>query len=196
VQLQYGLGALCGQALQRHSQRGERARRQRRFFPTLQAKLKRGRYFTDADDASKPKVIMINEAFAQKYFPGEDPIGKKIGDTNLTPKSIREIVGVVADFKDADSIRSNGRPSTRHFNQNRTPTFLVACAHAQDEQRCCRLAAKAIHEVNPEAAWKKARHHDAAHHDSQTAYLHRSAAYLVGGFAAWRWCWAWWGCTG
>ena len=60
----------------------------------------RGRYFTDADDASKPQAVVINETLAKKYFPGEDPVGKRIGDTELTPKSIKEIVGVVEDVKD------------------------------------------------------------------------------------------------
>ena len=56
------------------------------FLATLHAKLLRGRYFTDAEDASKPPVVIINQALAKKYFPGEDPIGKKIGDTDLAPE--------------------------------------------------------------------------------------------------------------
>src|SRR5262249_23201473 len=58
------------------------------YFKTLQAPLIKGRFFTDAEDASKPNVIVINEALATKYFPGEDPIGKQIGDTKLSPKSL------------------------------------------------------------------------------------------------------------
>src|SRR5262249_24556822 len=53
------------------------------IFTTLRAKLLRGRYFTDAEDASKPHVAIINQALAMRYFPGEDPIGKRIGDTSL-----------------------------------------------------------------------------------------------------------------
>ena len=48
------------------------------FFQTLQGRLLRGRYFTDADDLTRPNVVIINQALAKKYFPGEDPIGKKI----------------------------------------------------------------------------------------------------------------------
>ena len=47
------------------------------YFTTLRAKLLRGRYFTEADDASKPRVVIINKALARQYFPGEDPIGKQ-----------------------------------------------------------------------------------------------------------------------
>ena len=53
------------------------------YFATLHARLIRGRYFTDAEDASKPNVVIINQALARHYFPDEDPIGKKIGDDNL-----------------------------------------------------------------------------------------------------------------
>src|SRR3954469_17022889 len=48
------------------------------FFSTIRAKLIEGRFFTEFDDASKPRVVIINQTLAKKYFPGEDPLGKKI----------------------------------------------------------------------------------------------------------------------
>ncbi len=69
------------------------------YFATLQAKLLRGRTFTDAEDASKPRVVVINRMLAEKYYPGEDPIGQRFGDTDLDPKSIKEIIGVVDDIQ-------------------------------------------------------------------------------------------------
>ena len=54
------------------------------YFRTIGAKLLRGRYFTDAEDQSKPRVVIVNQMLANKYFAGEDPIGKQIGDTSLT----------------------------------------------------------------------------------------------------------------
>jgi putative ABC transport system permease protein len=52
-----------------------------------------GRLFSDADDADHPLVALINETMAQKLWPGEDPVGKRMarGDTMLT------VVGVVGD---------------------------------------------------------------------------------------------------
>ena len=70
------------------------------YFSTLRAKLVRGRYFIDAEDASKPRVVVINQTFAEQHFAGEDPIGKRIGDTSLTPSSMTEIVGVVEDIRE------------------------------------------------------------------------------------------------
>ena len=50
------------------------------YLTMLKATLVRGRFFSDAEDPSKPKVVVINQALAQKYFPGEDPLGQRIAD--------------------------------------------------------------------------------------------------------------------
>jgi putative ABC transport system permease protein len=66
------------------------------YFPTLGVALKRGRLFTDADRAGAPPVALINEAMARRYFPGTNPVGRRIREKNLGES--REIVGVVADI--------------------------------------------------------------------------------------------------
>jgi predicted permease len=153
------------------------------FFSTIHAKLLRGRYFNDAEDGSKPMVIIVDESFARKYFPGEDPIGKKVGDTELTPKSIREIVGVVADFKDAGLQQDQWPAEYFHFNQNTDTYFTLLVRTRGDERTVLPVLAAAIHEVSKEAAVEEGSTMTAQINDSQTAYIHRSAAYLVGGFA-------------
>jgi hypothetical protein len=70
------------------------------YFATLRAKLLRGRTFLDSEDKSKPLVVVINQTLATKYFPGEDPIGKRFGDTELSPASIKEIIGIVDDIRE------------------------------------------------------------------------------------------------
>ena len=65
------------------------------FFAVLKIPLKAGRFFTAQDDSAGPKVVIVNEAFAKKYWPGENPLGKRIypGD------SLRAVVGVVGDVR-------------------------------------------------------------------------------------------------
>jgi len=154
------------------------------FFTTIHAKLLRGRYFNDAEDGSKPMVIIVNEAFAKKYFPGEDPIGKKVGDLVLTPKTIREIVGVVADLKDAGLAQDQWPAEYFHFNQNTDTYFSLMVRTRGDERTVLQSLPKAIHEVSPEAAVEEGSTMTQQINDSYSAYIHRSAAYLVGGFAA------------
>jgi macrolide transport system ATP-binding/permease protein len=154
------------------------------LFGTLQVKLRSGRFFSDADDAGKQKVIMVNDAFAQKYFPGEDPIGKKIGDTELTPNSIREIVGVVENFKEAGLDQDQWPAEYGAFDQVPDSYFSLVLRTSQDADSILPALAPMIHSVNPNVSvdWKRTMSERIE--DSQAAYIHRSAAYLMGGFAA------------
>ena len=154
------------------------------LFATLHAKLLRGRYFTDTEDASKPAVIIINQALARKYFPGEDPIGKKIGDTDLSPKSITEIIGVVDDVKDG-SLDSEIWPAVYYpFNQNSDTYFSLVVRTSQAEQSVLPALVAAVHEIDPGIGTMNEATMIDRINDSPTAYLHRSSAWLVGGFAA------------
>jgi putative ABC transport system permease protein len=66
------------------------------YFATMEILLLRGRAFTDADDEDRPRVVIIDESMARKYFPGEDPVGQRIALGDPTRQdSWRTIVGVV-----------------------------------------------------------------------------------------------------
>jgi predicted permease len=72
------------------------------FFQTLHIPLAAGRDFRMNDDSKSQPVVIINQAFARKYFPGENPLGKHLRtglSDGVTPASMREIVGVVGDVK-------------------------------------------------------------------------------------------------
>ncbi len=72
-----------------------------KYFGVMGIPLLRGRNFTAEDSTSSPRVAIISETFARRYFKDEDPIGKKVvfgfpPDTDIT----REVVGVVGDVRD------------------------------------------------------------------------------------------------
>ena len=73
------------------------------YFRTLQVPLLEGRDFTDADDMKAPQVMIVNQAFAEQYFPAEDALGKRLkpGAGNGMPGDPpwREIVGVVGNIR-------------------------------------------------------------------------------------------------
>src|SRR5262249_28597140 len=61
--------------------------------------LRRGRFYTAADTAETPRVLLINETFERQFFPNEDPLGKRINRGNEREPIWSEIVGVVGDVK-------------------------------------------------------------------------------------------------
>ena len=68
------------------------------YFSTLKVRLLRGRTFSERDTKDSPRVIVIDQAMAEQYFPGEDPIGKRLGvDVGNDGESyvMSEIIGVV-----------------------------------------------------------------------------------------------------
>lgn len=71
------------------------------YFQAMGIPLVRGRLFNKEDDAEAPGVVIINQSMAQRHFPGENPIGKRLHLTN-GPVNFREIVGVVGN------VRQNG----------------------------------------------------------------------------------------
>jgi len=72
------------------------------YFSTLKVPLLRGRAFNERDTKDSPRVIIIDQAMAEQYFPGENPIGKRLGvDPGNDNESyvMSEIVGVVARMR-------------------------------------------------------------------------------------------------
>jgi putative ABC transport system permease protein len=73
------------------------------YFRTMQVPVLEGRDFSERDDMKGEQVIIVNRAFAEKFFPGEQVLGKKLkpGAGNGTPDGTpwREIVGVVGDIR-------------------------------------------------------------------------------------------------
>jgi predicted permease len=79
------------------------------YFETLGARLLQGRTFNTADTADHPNVLIINETTARNFWPGENPIGKRISSTG-PQKDYYEIVGIVNDIAFPGRL---GEPYTR-----------------------------------------------------------------------------------
>jgi macrolide transport system ATP-binding/permease protein len=154
------------------------------FLRMVQARLIRGRYFTDAEDASKPNVVIINQSLAKEYFPGEDPIGQRMGDTQLSPKSLVEIVGVVDDIKEG-SLDDKTWPAVYYpYNQSPDDFYTVFARTDRAEASLLPEMVAAIRGVDPGIAVFDEATMNQRIYDSPSAYLHRTAAWLIGGFAA------------
>jgi len=90
------------------------------YFETLGVPLIRGRVFTPQDDARTQLVAVINEAMARTFFPGEDPIGRRIRIAGVTAADAwMTIVGVSGNVR-TESLEETSRPAY-HFLQVQTP---------------------------------------------------------------------------
>jgi len=154
------------------------------YFATLQTHLISGRFFTESDDSTRQKVMIINQALARRYFPGEDPIGKVIGDTSLDPKSLKQIVGVVDDLREGELNEEIWPAVYTPFNQDSDNYFDIVVRTSQAEQSVLPELVTAVHKIDPNIGTRNPFTMTQLINNSPTAYIQRSAAWLVGGFAA------------
>jgi macrolide transport system ATP-binding/permease protein len=109
------------------------------YLETLKARLIRGRLFTEADRKPAPQTIVINETFARKYYPGEDPIAKKVGNGDLAPDSMREIVGVIADLREGALDQEVWPTEYQSIYQGPSTFSASPCALPAMKNLCCRF---------------------------------------------------------
>src|SRR3984957_15656134 len=68
------------------------------YMSVMRIPIVRGRDFNDSDVAGRPAAVLIRESMARQFWPGEDPLGKRLTLT-FSPDAVREVVGVVGDVK-------------------------------------------------------------------------------------------------
>jgi putative ABC transport system permease protein len=70
------------------------------YFRTMDIPMRSGRDFTDRETPHSQPVVIINDSFARRYWPGESPLGAhiKLNDNNQAPREV-EIIGVVGDVR-------------------------------------------------------------------------------------------------
>jgi predicted permease len=118
------------------------------YFETLGIPLASGRAFTDRDDSRAPQVAIINEAAARKFFPNENPIGRRIGYSPEDSGKF-EIVGILRDVR-YNSLREPP-PATLYVSYLQTnPRDLVFTVRtAVDPATILSAVRSAVGAVNP-----------------------------------------------
>jgi ABC-type antimicrobial peptide transport system permease subunit len=128
-------------------------------------------------------VVIINKTLANKYFPGVDPVGKKLGETRGWPNTQREVIGVVEDVRDG-ALDAEIWPAIYFpFAQSPETDFNVVVRTSQSEASVLPAIVAAIREVDPTVGTTNETTMNMKINQSPSAYLHRSAAWIVGGFA-------------
>jgi predicted permease len=120
------------------------------YFRALETPLIKGRFFANADNADTPLVIIINEAFAKKFWPNEEALGKRIvmGGMSDDPKWIT-IVGIVGDLRhfglDVDPKPEMYVP----FAQSAYFTTIYVVRSNQDPRTLVPAIQREIHAIDP-----------------------------------------------
>jgi predicted permease len=134
------------------------------FLDSIGVPVVRGRGFSDQDTTGSEQVVIVNQAFAKAFFPGQDPIGQRFGTDSPEYSGIFKIVGVAADF---EMVNGRGevrplylRPMTQRFTGYKNPDLDAAekssmflntliLHFARPPQDAERIVRKKLAEVDP-----------------------------------------------
>ena len=151
------------------------------FFSTLRTRLVRGRFFTKTDDTAHPLVAIVNQAFARRYFSGEDAIGKQLQfDSSLPPVSI---VGVTENMREAALDQDVPPTIYQPIEQAPDAGFFVIARTTQAPENLVKTLETLLRGMTPGMMIYSAETMEDRIHNTQSAALHRASAALVGGFA-------------
>jgi predicted permease len=94
------------------------------YFQTMGIALRRGRTFTDVEDSEARHVILVSESFARKFFPDEDPVGKRLKVFMDENPVWAEIVGIVGDVR-YDNLTAEAEPFVYYPHPELTYPFMT-----------------------------------------------------------------------
>jgi putative ABC transport system permease protein len=122
------------------------------YFRAIGIPLRQGRFFSDHDRDNTVPVVIISEAMARRFWPGENPIGKRLTPSFHAEQGAREIVGVVGDVKarglDSDSSTMMYMP----YKQAPLPFMSFVVRTASNPESLIQPVSKAIYSIDKEQA--------------------------------------------
>jgi predicted permease len=119
------------------------------WFPTMRVPLKRGRLLNDADRVGTPKVVVINEAAAKKYWPNEDPLGSRAAIYQGGFHDGATVVGIVGDVR-FGTIDSLARPDVYiSYEQSPRSSMMILLRTTVDPNSIIAQARKVVTEISP-----------------------------------------------
>jgi putative ABC transport system permease protein len=122
------------------------------YFRTIGIPLRQGRVFTDQDRENSVPVIIISDAMARRFWPGENPIGKRLTPSFHAEQGAREIVGIVGDVKssglDVDSAAMMYMP----YKQSPLPFMSFVVRTASNPEALVQPVSRAIYSIDNQQA--------------------------------------------
>jgi len=154
------------------------------YFSLMKIPLVAGRLFNDSDDsAAGPKHVIVDQGWARRFFPGEDPIGRRIKFTYSPSQPYREIVGVVGDIADG-GLDSPEEPSLfLPFAQDPNSFINFLVRTGGDPASAVGAIRAALSDVDPQLVLVQPLTMDQIIAQSPSVFLRRYPSFLIGSFA-------------
>lgn len=121
------------------------------YFRAMGIPLRQGRFFNDQDRENGVPVVIVSESMARRFWPGQDPIGKRLTPSFHLKQGSREVVGVVGDVRaglDSDASAT----MYMSYKQAPRPYMTIVARTATDPQNFIQPISKAIYTVDKEQA--------------------------------------------
>jgi putative ABC transport system permease protein len=154
------------------------------YFSSLKIPLADGRFFNARDVQGAPDVVVVSRAFSKAYFPGENPIGKRIRFTYSAQNPFLQIVGVAADTASID-LAAPPPPIIYTPNDQGPSTYLSYMVRTAGEPDAFVGAARAaLQEMDPQLPLIQPQSLEQIANQSPSVFLRRYPSYLIGSLAA------------
>ncbi|HSD46427.1 MAG TPA: ABC transporter permease [Pyrinomonadaceae bacterium] len=120
------------------------------YFRTMNIAVRRGRVFTNQETANSPQTLVVSDAFVKRYFPNEDPIGRRIVFDGDDERIEREIVGVVADVRrNGLDVEAEPEMYVSHVQSPERRLNLMIRSDAQDASHLVQAARAQVKAFDP-----------------------------------------------
>jgi len=154
------------------------------YFSSLKIPLADGRFFNAKDVRGAPDVVVVSRAFTKAYFPGENPVGKRIRFTYSAQNPFLQIVGVAADTASID-LAAPPPPIIYTPNDQGPSTYLSYMMRTGGEPGAFVGAARAaLQEMDPQLPLIQPQSLEQIANQSPSVFLRRYPSYLIGSLAA------------
>jgi putative ABC transport system permease protein len=153
------------------------------YFQAMKIPLIGGRYFSAVDTWEAPWVVVVNRSYANTYFHGEDPIGKRIRFTYDARNPWMQIVGIVGDVSELD-LAAPPPPIIYTTNDQGPSSYLSYVVRtAGDPAAFIGAAREALRQLDPQLPLIAPQSLEQVANQSASVFLRRYPSYLIGSFA-------------
>ncbi|PYS69385.1 MAG: ABC transporter permease, partial [Acidobacteria bacterium] len=122
------------------------------YFKAIGIPLRQGRFFSDYDRDKSVPVVIISEAMARRFWPGENPIGKRLTPSFHVEQGAREVVGVVGDVKSSGLDIDSSAMMYLPYRQSPRPYLSFVVRTASNPESLVQPVSKAIYSIDKEQA--------------------------------------------